>query len=59
MRAMDKWRSRVNSACFKGADMFIDKILIVVEKDTGGHELVWQLNFYGILNVLSYRARTK
>jgi hypothetical protein len=59
MRAMDKWRSRANSACFKGANVSIDKILIVVGKGTGGHELVWQLDFYGILNVLSYRARTK
>jgi hypothetical protein len=43
MRAMDKWRLRANSACFKGANVSIDKILIVVGKGTGGHELVWQL----------------
>jgi hypothetical protein len=59
MRAMDKWRSRANSAYLKGADISIDKILIIVGKGTGGHELVWRLNFYEILNILSYRARIK
>jgi len=56
---MNEWRLRVNSACFKGAYAFIDRILILVERCTGGNELVWGLNIFGILNILPCRAGTK
>jgi hypothetical protein len=56
---MNKWRLRASSACFKGADVSFNRILIVVGGCTGGDDLVWGQNVFRICDILPCRARTK